>query len=553
MSTRISRRQFIHSAGAYLAGAALTLSSRARNQEKKKPNIVLILADDMGFSDIGCYGGEIETPNLDHLAAGGLRFTQFYNAARCCPTRASLLTGLYPHQVDVGHMVYRDSGPGYRGRLNRNCLTLAEVLKTAGYHTMMAGKWHVGHQKGVYPSDRGFERFYGIHIHVDSYFKVLKGCPVFLNGKQFIAPTADPPNTLHPDQEWYTTNVFTDYALRFLDEAATIGKPFFLYVAYNSPHWPLEAPGQDIEKYRGRYKEGWDAVRKQRVARLRQEGILKEGWRLSESDAPQWDFLSEDDRANLDFRRAIYAAQIDNMDQNIGRLVGWLRKHRVLDNTLFLFLSDNGCSAEPETQTFGYKFAENRIDNFKQWRKQSGRSSSQGLAWANASNTPFRKYKKWTHEGGISTPLIAHWPDVIKSRGQLIHQPGHIIDIMATCVDVSKGIYPRQFRGHKIPAMEGESLLPLFQGRAAQREKPLFWEHEGNWAVRDGKWKLVCDGPDGPWELYDMKAGRTETNNLSGEHPQKVADLAGKWQAWAERTNVLPWPYKPQWNNKQKQ
>jgi arylsulfatase len=545
----ITRRTFLKALG---VGALELAAPGFAATDYARPNIVVLLADDMGYSDIGCYGGEIDTPNLDGLAAGGLRFTQFYNAARCCPTRASLLTGLYPHQVDVGHMVYRDSGPGYRGRLSQNCMTLAELLKTAGYHTMMTGKWHVGHQKQVYPSNRGFDRFYGIHMHIDSYFKVLKGCPVFLDGEQLIGPTANPPNILAPGREWYTTNVFTDYALKFLDEADKIDKPFFLYVAYNSPHWPLEAPDEVIEKYRGRYGDGWDAVRRKRFERLKQEGILRQDWELSESDAPDWDSLSADDRANLDFRRAIYAAQVDNMDRNIGRLIDRLRSRGVLDKTLILFLSDNGCSAEPEKHMFGYRFAENRIENFRQWRKQSGRSSSQGLAWANASNTPFRKYKKWTHEGGISTPLIAHWPDVIKGKGRLNHQPGHIVDIMATCADVGSATYPTTFRGRKIPGMEGQSLLPAFQGRAVQRQKPLFWEHEGNWAVRDGKWKLVCDGPGGPWELYDIQADRTETNNLSPKHTQKVAELAQKWRKWAQRCNVLPWPYKPQWSSRNK-
>ncbi len=550
----MNRRRFLEKAGLFslsfsLAGCA---NVRARNT-RSRPNIVLILADDMGYSDIGCYGGEIETPNLDRLAANGLRFTQFYNAARCCPTRASLLTGLYPHQADVGHMVYRDEGPGYHGRLSRNCVTLAEVLKTAGYHTMMSGKWHVGHDDGVYPSQRGFDRFYGIHKHVDSYWKVLPGCPVFMDGKQVIAPTADPPNRLHPDQEWYTTNVFTDHALEFLDEAAGKDAPFFLYLAYNSPHWPLEAPDADIEKYRGRYKDGWRPVREKRLQRMRKMGILKNSWALSPSDAPQWESLSEDDRDNLDFRRAIYAAQIDNMDQNIGRLIERLKKMGTYDNTLILFLSDNGCSAEPERQMFGYKFKENRIENFQQWRKQSGRSSSQGLAWANASNTPFRKYKKWTHEGGIATPLIAHWPNGINGKPRLVHDPGHIIDVMATCVEVSGASYPEQFNGRKIQPMEGQSLVPAFKGKEIQRKEPIFWEHEGNWAIREGNWKLVCDGPGGPWELYDLQADRTELNNLAEENPEKVAELADKWHTWAERASVLPWPYKPQWNSENRE
>jgi len=533
----MNRRSFLKKAGLFSLAISLTgCATKSAKRHAGRPNIVVILADD-----------------LDRLACNGIRFTQFYNAVRCCPTRASLLTGLYPHQADVGHMVYRDEGPGYHGRLNRSCVTLAEVLKTAGYQTMMSGKWHVGHDEGVYPSQRGFNRFYGIHKHVDSYWKVLPGCPVFMNGKQAVAPTADPPNRLHPDRDWYTTNVFTDYALKFLDEAADKDAPFFLYVAYNSPHWPLEAPDADIEKYRGKYNDGWRPVREQRLERMREMGILKDSWALSPSDAVSWESLSEDGRDNLDFRRAIYAAQIDNMDQNIGRLIERLKKMGVYDKTLILFLSDNGCSAEPEKQMFGYRFKENRIENFRQWRKQSGRSSSQGLAWANASNTPFRKYKKWTHEGGIATPLIAHWPNGIEGKDRLVHDPGHIVDVMATCVQVSGASYPEQFNGRKIKPMEGQSLVPAFKGRRIQREGPIFWEHEGNWAIRDGKWKLVCDGPGGPWELYDLQADRTELNNLAQKNPEKVTDLADKWYTWAKRANVLPWPYKPRWEPKKTQ
>jgi len=517
-----------------------------------RPNIILILADDMGYSDIGCYGGEIRTPHLDGLAARGVRFSQFYNAARCCPTRASLLTGLYPHQADVGHMVYRDEGPGYHGRLNRECVTLAEVLQQAGYHTMMSGKWHVGHKPDVFPSQRGFKRFYGIHIHVDSYFKVLGGCPVFLDGEKLIAPTQNPVHALDPQQEWYTTNVFTDYALHFLGEALqNKQQPFFLYLAYNSPHWPLEAPDEDIARYRGNYTTGWEPVRRERLKRMRELGLLNKDCRISPSDAPDWNGLSADDRANLDFRRAIYAAQIDNMDQNIGRVVTHLRNAEILDNTLILFLSDNGCSAEPEREPFGYRFQENRIENFKAWRKQSGRSSSQGLFWANVSNTPFRKYKKWTHEGGIATPLIAHWPAGVTVPGTTTKEPGHIVDIMATCVDVARASYPQVYQGHTITPMEGVSLVPALTGQSLKRHKPIFWEHEGNWAVREGQWKLVCDGPKGPWELYDLGADRTELNNLAPQHPDKVKELAAQWQTWAERARVLPWPYKPQWQSQQ--
>lgn len=542
----INRREFIRLTTATLAGGLLPLKYAKSASGHKKPNIVIILADDMGYSDIGCYGCEIETPNLDNLAADGLRFTQFYNAARCCPTRASLLTGLYPHQAGLGHMVYNDHGPenpGYRTKLNNRCVTLAEVLKQAGYHTMMTGKWHVGHQKGAYPTDRGFDRFYGIHIHVDSYWKVLPECPVFLNGEKFIAPTANPPNTLHPEQQWYTTNVFTDYALKFLKEASQKESPFLLYLAYNSPHWPLEAPEKDIRKYRGKYKQGWENVRKKRFQRMKKMGISKQNWTLSPSEAPDWESISENDRKNLDFRRAIYAAQIDNMDQNIGRVIKQLKKQGDYKDTLILFLSDNGCSAEPENKHFGYSFEKNRIENFNQWRKMSGRSSSQGLAWANASDTPFRKYKKWTHEGGIATPLIAHWPAGISNPGTLNHTPGHIIDIMATCMDLSGAKYPRRFSGNNIHPREGVSLAPAFQGKTIHGSSPLFWEHEGNWAIRDGKWKLVCDGPEGPLELYDMQEDRTEVNDLSEKYPQKVEQMQNKWKKWAKHAYVLPWPW----------
>ena len=543
----MNRRVFLKRAGALAATMCLGGRLQASAATAKRPNIVLILADDMGYSDLGCYGGEIQTPNLDRLAANGLRFTQFYNAARCCPTRASLVTGLYPHQADVGHMVYGDKGPGYRGHLNARCVTLAEVLKGAGYHTMMAGKWHVGHTKGVLPSDRGFDRFYGIHKHVDSYFKVLKGCSVYMDDAEVIPATADPPNRLHPQQEWYTTNVFTDHALEFLDEAAKGDQPFFLYLAYNAPHWPLEAPDEDIRKYRGTYRDGWAPVRRRRFNRMRQMGLLDKRWELSPDTGPDWEALSEDDRDNLDFRRAIYAAQIDRMDQNIGRVLDRLRSQGTMENTLVMFLSDNGCSAEPEREMFGYQFSKNRVENFASWRKASGRSASQGLAWANVSNTPFRKYKRWTHEGGIATPLIVHWPQGVAGPGRLVHQPGHVVDVMATCVDVSGAVYPRRYHDNTIQPMAGSSFVPAFRADSTDRTQPIFWEHEGNWAIRDGRWKLVCDGPGGKPELYDLDADRTETHNLAQRHPERVKAMTETWRQWARQRNVLPWPWKPAW------
>jgi len=548
----MNRRAFLQSAGlgaaACLAGCG-AVSTRTDGPAdgaaapRQRPNIVLILADDMGFSDISCYGGEIPTPHIDALADRGIRFTQFYNTSRCCPTRASLLTGLYPHEAGVGHMVYANHGPGYLGHLNDRCVTLAEVLKGAGYRTMMTGKWHVGHAPGQWPTDRGFDRFYGIHIHVDSYWKVLPGCPVYHNGELAIAPTADPPNTLHPDREWYTTDVFTDWALEFLDETPDDGTPFFLYVAYNAPHWPLEAPEENLAHFRGKYLGGWDRLRQEKLARMKRLGILPEATELPPSECPEWASLSEDDRRELDFRRALYAAQIERMDQNIGRLVARLRERGALENTLLLFLSDNGCSSE--RGMFGFNWETNRIANYAQWRKVSARrGTSQGEAWCVASNAPLRKYKRFVHEGGIATPLIAHWPAGIRDGGRLTHEVGHLVDIMATCCDVGQAIYPPAVEGRVIHAPRGTSLAPVLAGGSLGLDRTLYWEHERHAAVRQGKWKLVTlnAADEAAWELYDMTTDRSELHDLAAAQPERAAELKRLWTAWAKETNVLPWP-----------
>jgi arylsulfatase len=542
----VDRREFLKNFGLGAASVALAGcggSPLVKTIGRNRPNIVLILCDDMGYSDISCYGGEIDTPNLDLLASNGLRFTQFYNAARCCPTRASLLTGLYPHECGVGNMVYSNRGAGYLGYLNDHCVTLAEVLKSAGYHTMMAGKWHVGHEKGQWPTDRGFDRFYGIHKHVDSYYNVLDGCTVYLGDKEVIAATNEPANQLHPDKEWYTTDVFTDYALKLLDEATGNKQPFFLYLAYNAPHWPIEAPEENIVKFRGKYLMGWDKLRRRKLARMKELGIVKEDTELSPSENTPWVNLSETDQKELAFRRAIYAAQIDRMDQNIGRVIEHFKKSGVLDNTLILFLSDNGCSAEKGM--FGYNYDKHKIANYSKWRKLSGRSASQGQAWANASNTPFRLYKKWAHEGGIATPLIAHWPAVIKKGGALTHQPGHVIDIMATFCDVGRARYPERFGDNSVLPLRGKSLLPVFRGHKRKGHEAIFWEHIKHAAIRQGRWKLVSKDATGskPWELYDIENDRTELNDLAEEFGQRAEQMKQKWIEWASRVNVLPWPH----------
>ncbi len=511
---------------ALLAAGAVAAGARAAAAER--PNIVLIMADDMGYSDIGCYGGEIQTPNLDRLAANGLRFTQFYNTGRCCPTRASLLTGLYPHQTGIGHMTNEDTRlrfdlgyPGYRGYLNHSCVTIAEALKPAGYRTLMVGKWHVGTFKGMWPPDRGFDEYYGIIRGAANYFRPRPERLLSLN----LTPVV-------PGKNFYTTDAFTDYAIRFLREADrnNDAQPFFLYVAYNSPHWPLNAWPEDIAKYRGKYRKGWDALRQQRYQRMIRMGLIRKEWKLTPRDgAPAWSSLPESTQEEMEYRMAIYAAQVDRMDQDIGRLLAALRELGEFDNTVILFLSDNGGCAEGGNLGGGPA---------SQLGTKKGYFLTYGRGWANASNTPFRRYKHWVHEGGIASPLIVHWPRGIQAKGEFRKQPAHLIDLMATALDLAKAKYPTEYRGHKILPLEGRSLVPAFANRPIEREA-LYWEHEGNRAVRMGKWKLVAfNGKD--WELYDMEADRTEMNDLSAKHPELRQKMINMYEAWAKRCHVLP-------------
>ena len=494
-----------------------------------RPDIVVILADDMGFSDIGCYGSEISTPNLDALAANGLRFTQFYNTGRCCPTRASLLTGLYPHQTGIGRMV-RDRGEdGYRGDLNKKCVTIPEVLKSAGYATCMVGKWHVTkyaepdtppEQKFNWPLQRGFDRYFGIIAGEANYFH-----PQTLT----LDNTPLPP----PKDNFYTTDAFVDKAVEFVNECPK-DKPFFLYVAFNAPHYPLQAPPEDIAKYRGKYKAGWDRLREQRHAKQTGLGIVDKEWSLSPraKDVKAWDSLTAAAQDRFDGIMAVYAACVEHMDRAVGRLIADLRARGTLDNTLIFFLSDNGGNAEsgPDGKTGG--------------KGSPGTAESLvlcGESWANLENTPFRLYKHFNHEGGISTPLIAHWPEGIPAKGELRTQPGHLVDIMATCVAVSGAKYPVEFHGVPILPMEGKSLLPAFANKAIDRDA-LYWEHEGNAAVRVGDWKLVRYHGDGAWELYNLKTDRTELHDLAVQEPERAKEMAAKWESWALRAQVKPYP-----------
>ena len=519
-----------------IVNALLVLLACSSLRADDRPNIVVLFADDMGYSDVGCFGSEIPTPNIDRLATDGLRFTHFYNTGRCCPSRASILTGLYPHQADIGHMAGDLGVRGYRDRLSSAAVTLAEVLDSAGYHTIMTGKWHLGWRDEGCPTARGFQHFYGTRGYIDSYFTIVPRTEVYLND-QLVLPVGETPiNHLKPDEEWYTTDVFTDYALDFIDHVRRQDeRPFFLYLAYNAPHFPLHAKPEDVKKHRGKYRSGWQQFRKQRYQRLVELGVLNNSWPLSSSDVPAWESLTEKQRDDLDFKMSLFAAIVDRLDQNIGRVVSHLEKTGELDRTLIVFLSDNGGTRE--TGLFGIKGNAHTVDNYEQWGRKGGWTSSYGQGWANLSNTPFRRYKRENHEGGISAPFIVHWPDRIKKTGELRHQPAHLIDLMPTFVEVAEATYPTEYNGHKIQPMEGRSLTPCF-GSDQVEPRTLYWEHEGNRAIRDGDWKLV-GLRNQPWELYQIAKDRTELTNLVQRHRDKTDELAAKWNAWAKKVGVL--------------
>lgn len=556
-----SRREFLRTASLGAASAALPSLFSGCESSAERPNIVVIMADDMGFSDIGAYGGEIDTSTLDRLSEDGLRFTQFYNAARCCPTRASLLTGLYPHQAGIGHMTSDSGVPGYRGDLNDRCVTLAEVLGESGYGTYMCGKWHVTKHvdrwtdrnehtsKHNWPLQRGFDRFYGTIAGAGSYFN-----PVTLTDGN--TPVESVP------EDYYYTDALSSRAAQYISDHSreSPDTPFFLYTAYTAPHWPLHAPPADVARYDGRYDEGWNALRGQRYERMRAMGVLRDGVELSPSGTPvegwpaspvpAWDDL--DPQARRWYCRAmeIYAAQVDRMDRGIGRIADALERTGQLDNTLLLFLSDNGGCAERLTDSWSGLFIPDETRTGEAVIHDNARKEllpgppetfmSYETGWANASNTPFRLYKHWVHEGGISSPLIVHWPERISDGGGLVRDPAHVIDVMATAVDAADAEYPDRHEGSDVRSMEGRSLVPAFDGRSLG-ERPLFWEHEGNRAVRRGRWKLVARH-DGNWSLHDLRSDRSELYDLSGQYPQIATDLERSYAAWAERSNVRPWP-----------
>ena len=491
-----------------------------------RPNIVIILVDDMGFSDIGCYGSEIPTPNIDQLAANGIRLTQFYNTGRCCPTRATLLTGLYAHQAGVGHMNEDYGVPGYQGFLNDRCVTIGDVARSAGYLTMVSGKWHVGSKRQeMWPRARGFDRFYGIPEGGGFYFQVKPGRSIVLNDD--VVASVDRPL---PDG-WYSTDAWTEYGLKFIDEATDMKKPFLLYLPHNAPHFPLQADAADIARFRGKYRDGWEKLSDDRLARQIEMGLIDSKW-IKTSRPPRveaWSSLDDQERDRFDHLMATYAACVYRLDRSIGDLVTGLKARGQFDNTLILFMSDNGGCAESGPR--------GKSDGDPTTAKSNWFC---GESWAWMQDTPFRKYKHYNHEGGIATPLVAHWPQGISDKGTWRHQPAHMIDMMATVADLTGASYPTRHNGHDIQPMEGVSLRPLFGDGTIQRQDALYWEHEGNAAVRDGDWKLVREGGKGSWELYNLRNDRTEQHDLAAKLPDQATKLAARWSAWAERCQVSP-------------
>lgn len=535
---------------------SISLENKAHG---RPPNIVIILVDDMGYSDLGCYGGEIQTPNIDALAQGGVRFSSFYNTGRCCPTRASLLTGLYPHQAGVGRMTADYNTPGYRGHISQNAVTIAEVLRAAGYRTAMAGKWHLSVTKmepqhmrhlnnqlirpkfsdpATYPVGRGFEQHYGVIWGVVNFFDPFS----LVNNREAVKSVP---------KDYYITDALTDNTLRFIDEYSEGDAPMFLYLAHTAPHWPLHALPEDIDKYKDTYTEGWHATREGRYRRQVEMGLVDPGvCKLPDHQPADASWDARNDREWDARAMAVHAAMIDRVDQGMGRIIAKLKEKGIYDDTLILFLSDNGASPErPSVPGFDRNSHTRDGREVTYYRDGESRDvlpggettyAGIGPAWANASNTPFRYWKATQYEGGIRTPLIAHWPAGMKVKDNSIsREPGHVIDIMATCVDVAGVAYPDKFNGHKVTPLEGRSLLPIFSDHKRESHGAIFFEHFGARAVRQGDWKLVA-AEEGPWELYHLAVDESETNDLAAREPERVKQLEALWNAWAARAHISP-------------
>lgn len=507
--------------------ALASVAAVAPAANPQKPNIILILADDLGYSDLGAYGSEIHTPNLDQLAAQGVRFTQFYNNSISAPTRASLLTGQYQHQAGVGYFSDNLGLPAYQGYLNEESLTLGEVLQTAGYETLSSGKWHVSGKNVSQPWQRGFDRSfltgngdYFAQGTIAGQFKV----PYYEDGK--VKPI---------EQGSYITDVITDEAVGFIANK-TPDKPFFLYLAYTAPHWPLQARPEDIAKYKGNYDIGWDALREQRLKRQKASGLIAPDFTPSEKDIDiyAWNRLSYDQKKLWAGKMEVFAAMVDRLDQGVGRILETLKTKGLDKNTLIVFISDNGAPAE-DLQKW-YRGALRNSGPVG----TSGSFESQSKNWSYASNTPLRGFKDYLYEGGISSPFIAWFPGKIKA-GTQVQGRGHIIDIAPTFYDVAGAKYPKKYKAITPKKLAGVSLTPLLFNNedTVRRSQPLFWERAGNRAVREGKWKLVSTWPSYDWELYDLDKDRGETKNVAAINHDVVSRLSVKYFEWAQRTGVV--------------
>lgn len=511
----------------------LLIASAPSNAQTKKPNIVLILVDDMGYSDIGAYGSEINTPNLDQLAKEGLRLKEFYNNSICAPTRASLLTGQYQHKAGVGYFDVNLGLPAYQGYLNKQSLTLAEVLKQAGYTTLHSGKWHVGNDSLSWPLQRGFDKSFALIGGASNYFDSeswQKGNPkstvIIDNNKRWKKEAGS----------YYFTDEISDHATEYIEAQTKSEKPFFLYLAYTAPHWPLQALPEDIAKYKGKYSIGWDSLRNLRFQQLVKLGLVnKDVVTEKDPDVPEWNSLTYNEKILWAEKMEVFAAMVDRMDQGVGKVLAALKKAGKADNTLIVFISDNGAPAEDVAHRKGFSTGRNTGPV-----GTSGSFESQGKGWSSASNTPFRSYKAFAYEGGISSPFIAWYPAKIKANS-LAKGTAHLIDLAPTFYELAGATYPATYKGTKINRLAGKSLVPLLQGQVneVKRDEPLFWERAGNRAVRSGKWKLVSIYPSYAWELYNLQTDRVENQNVAAKYPEVVNELSKYYFEWADKNDVV--------------
>ncbi|MFC4677026.1 arylsulfatase [Dysgonomonas termitidis] len=534
--------------------------SQEKKQKDERPNIIVVMVDDMGWSDLGCFGGEMNTPNIDGLADNGVRFTNMYNAGRSCPSRASLLTGLYPHQAGIGRMTFNQNLPGYIGSLSDNAVTIAQVLKSAGYNTGMVGKWHVSetplkedqrewlaHQRDYsdyiapsqYPTAKGFDYYYGVLYGVVNFFD------------PFSLVYGDKPVKEVPSN-YYITDALSDSAVAYVNRNAKLDKPFFLYLAHTAPHWPLHALPEDIDKYKDRYKGGWESIREERYDRIKKMDLLASEDEFLSKQNPDREWMQNKDSVWDARAMAVHAAMIDRVDQGIGRLIKTLKDNGALDNTLILFMSDNGCSPEVcQNYSPGDNDRPDMMRNGEPiiYPKQKevlpgpqNTFASLGASWANVANTPFRFWKAKTYEGGICTPFIAHYPKGINmKKGSVYRGSGHLMDIMATAVELAGARYPERYGNNNIIPIEGKSLVPAFKKGKREGHNYLFFEHFRERAVVSGDWKIVAPNKK-PWELYNLKTDRTEMHNLADQYPDIVTRLNQAYDEWAVRALVEPSP-----------